>query len=650
MICRVSLSLIAICVLSGLLGCSGPPAGVPEIIPRDVLFGNPEKISPQVSPDGTRMAYIAPVNGVLNVWVGSIADGAYKPVTRDTDRGIRMYFWAKNNRHLLYIQDQDGDENWRIYAVDLETDEIRDLTPFEGVQAQVVDLHRDHPDEILIGLNKEDPRFHSVYHLDLNTGDLGLVAANPGNVIGWETDADFQVRGALAANMDGGFDLLVRETIDSEWEEILTWDSEDNMGSGPVSFSKDGKSMYLLDSRNVNAARLVLMNLETREFEVIAEDPQYDVGGVMMHPVEYTVQAYAFDRDRTEWAVVDESIRADWNIIESLHPGDHGRPRRNLDDDIWVVAFIADDGPVKYYSLDRKTGETTFLFDHRPDLNEYTLAKMEPFSFQSRDGMEIHGYLTYPVGKGRSNLPLVLNVHGGPWARDSWGFSPEAQWIANRGYICMQVNFRGSTGYGKEFTNAGDREWAGAIMNDLVDAVNWAVEQGYADPEKLAIYGASFGGYAALAGATYTPDLFCCAVDICGPGNLITLLESIPPYWTSMLKVMYQRVGHPQEDADFLKSQSPFFSIDEIRIPVLIGQGANDPRVKQAEADMVVEAMKAKGLEYEYLLFEDEGHGFARPENRIEFYIATEMFLAKHLGGRVEIDEAAAEETESTEQ
>ncbi|MBN1826146.1 MAG: S9 family peptidase [Candidatus Eisenbacteria bacterium] len=627
------------------LGCGAGSSGDVDLIPREVLFGNPEKAGPQVSPDGTKMAYVAPVDGVLNVWVGSIAEGDYKPVTRDTDRGIRGYFFAKDNKHLLYVQDKGGDENWRLYAVNLETGDIRDLTPFEGVQAQIVDLHKDYPDEILIGLNMEDPRLHDVYHLTISTGELNLVAKNPGNIIGWQTDADFTVRGALAANMEGGFDLLVRESLDDEWEKILTWSSEDNMNSEPVAFSKDGGSMYLLDSRNANAARLVLMDLATKEFEVIAEDPVYDVGGVMLHPDEYTVQAYAIDRDRTEWTVVDDAIREDWAIIERLHPGDHGRPRRNTDDDVWVVGFTADDGPVKYYMLDRKTKQTKFLFDHKPDLNDYTLAKMEPIEFTSRDGLTIHGYATFPPGKGRRNLPMVLNVHGGPWHRDGWGYNPEAQWIANRGYLCLQVNFRGSTGYGKEFLNAGDKEWGGKMHDDLVDAVNWAVEQGYADPEKVAIYGGSYGGYAALVGATFTPELFCCAVDIVGPSNLITFINTIPPYWSTFLEVMYKRVGNPETDKEFLESRSPLFKVNQIQIPMLIAQGANDPRVNQAESEQIVAALKDKGIEYEYMLFPDEGHGFAKPENRLKFYAAAEAFLAKHLGGRFEPAAEAPAET-----
>ena len=364
----------------------------------------------------------------------------------------------------------------------------------------------------------------------------------------------------------------------------------------------------------------------------------------MIHPDTYEIQAYG---DHGGQARVDRGRRRrsgpTGRRSTELEPGyTHGQPRRNTDGDIWVIGFTADDGPVKYYMFDRNTKEAKFLFVHKPDLNDYPLAKMEPISFTSRDGLTIHGYVTFPPGKERTNLPMVLNVHGGPWYRDTWGYNREAQWLANRGYVCLQVNFRGSTGYGKDFLNAGDREWGGKMHDDLIDAVNWAVDEGYADPAKIAIYGGSYGGYAALVGATFTPDVFCCAVDIVGVSNLITFIETIPPYWSSFLEVLYKRVGHPDEDAEFLMSRSPLTKVDAIKIPMLIAQGANDPRVNQAESEQIVEAMKAKGIEYEYMLFEDEGHGFAKPENRLEFYAAAEKFLAKHLGGRFEPAEGEA--------
>jgi dipeptidyl aminopeptidase/acylaminoacyl peptidase len=607
-----------------------------ELIPRKVLLGNPVKTSPQISPDGTRMAYLAPVNDVLNVWVGTIGSEDYAPVTKDTDRGIRFYFWAKDNKHILYIQDVGGNENWRLYATNLETRETRDLTPFEDVQTQVIDLDKHFPNELIIGMNKDNPKVHDVYHLDLTSGELAQVAKNPGNVAAWVTDTNFKVRAALAMTPDGGRALLLRDDEQSDWRTILTWNPDDAENSFPVSFTQDGRSMYLVDARNSNAGRLVKMDLATGETSVIAEDAQYDVSNVLVNPDNYTIQAVAFNRDRVEWIVLDESIRLDFDTLREISRGNFSVTSRDNADRTWIISFSRDDGPVAFYAYNRQTRKVTFLFDNQPDLNKYTLATMEPISFTSRDGLTIHGYLTLPPKTEGKNLPLVLNVHGGPQARDNWGYNPEAQWLANRGYASLQVNYRGSTGYGKEFLSAGDREWGGKMHDDLVDAVQWAIKQGIADPQKVAIYGGSYGGYAALVGATFTPDLFCCAVDIVGPSNLITLLRSVPPYWSALLVSLYRRVGNPDTDEEFLNSRSPLFRVDQIKIPMLIAQGANDPRVKQAESEQIVEAMKKRGIDYEYMLFPDEGHGFARPENRLKFYAAAEKFLAKHLGGRFE--------------
>jgi len=613
----------------------------PELIPREVLFGNPVKTAPKISPDGKLMAYLAPVNNVLNVWVKTIGAEDDRAVTKDDNRGIRRYFWAGDNRHIMYLQDVGGNENWRLYAVNLETDEIRDLTPFEEMQVRIVDKNKHFPNELLIAMNKENPRVHDVYHLDLISGKLELVAKNPGNIIGWVTDANFKVRGALAFTPDGGLDLMLRENEEASWDKFITWGSENTLTSGPVCFSKDGKYLVLLDSRDVNTGRLIKMEIATKDFEVIAEDPQYDVSDVMIHPDTYEVQAVSFTKARKEWAVLDESIKDDFKAIAKLDHGDFFIYNRDNADDTWLVGYTKDNGPVPFYAFDRKTQKGTFLFDHKPDLKDYTLAPMGPISFTSRDGLTIHGYITYPPGRGRKALPMVLNVHGGPWARDTWGYNPEAQWFANRGYVCLQVNFRGSTGYGKDFVNAGDTEWGGKMHDDLVDGVNWAIEKGIADPKRVAIYGGSYGGYAALVGATFTPDLFCCAVDIVGPSNLKTWITSVPPYWSAMLALLYKRIGNPDTEEEFLNSRSPLFKVDQIKIPMLIAQGANDPRVPQAESEQIVEALKEKGIEYEYMLFPDEGHGFAKPENRLKFYAAAEKFLAKYLSGRYE--EAAAD-------
>jgi dipeptidyl aminopeptidase/acylaminoacyl peptidase len=611
-------------------------SGLPPLIPRDVIFGNPERADPQLSPDGILMAYLAPLDGVLNVWVGATDGEEFRPITRDTDRGVRVYFWAHDGRHVLYLQDAGGDENWRLHKVHVESETTEDLTPFDEVQVQLLAHDKHHPNELLIAMNREDARLHDVYHLDLATNALQLVAKNPGNVMGWVADADLQVRAAAAATPDGGSELLVREGADGEWRSIVRWSAEDALTSWPAGFTLDGGSLYVVDSREANAAQLVRLALDSAEQEVLAADPQYDVSNAMMHPDSREIQMVAFTRARREWNVLDPSIRDDIEAIRRLNPGDFAIHSRTHDDDVWIVEFLEDDRPVSYYRFDRRSGEGHFLFHTRPTLAQYTLAKVEPVSFESRDGLTVHGYLTAPPGVPPEELPLVLNVHGGPWHRDTWGYDPEAQWLANRGYACLQVNYRGSTGYGKRFLNAGNREWGGKMHDDLVDAVQWIVARGVADPRRIAIYGGSYGGYAALVGATFTPDLFRCAVDIVGPSSLVTFIETIPPYWSSYLAMLHQRVGEPERDREFLESRSPLFHVDNIRIPMLIAQGANDPRVKQAESEQVVAAMREKGIDHEYMLFPDEGHGFAKPENRLKFYAMAERFLARHLGGRYE--------------
>ncbi|MGH2508172.1 MAG: S9 family peptidase [Ktedonobacteraceae bacterium] len=609
---------------------------VTQLIPRKTLFGNPVKANPQISPDGKKMAYLAPVNGVLNVWVGAVGGNDDQPITQDTDRGVRLYFWAADNTHILYVQDNGGNENWRLYATNLATKQTRDLTPFENVQVQIIARDKHFPGELLIGMNKENPQVHDVYHLDLNSGKLARVAQNPGNVAQWIVDSQFKVRGAAISAPDGSSGLLVRADEQSEWQSIVTWNPDDALSSSPHSFTHDGQSIYLEDARDVNAARLVKLHIASGKISVLAEDDHYDVGSVLIHPDTHEVQAVSFNKDRVTWTVLDESIKGDFASIRKIHRGDFSILNRDDADKTWMLAFTVDNGPVAFYAYDRQSQQASFLFNNQPDLNSYTLATREPISFTARDGLTVHGYLTLPTGDQHTNLPLVLNVHGGPWARDAWGYNPEAQWFANRGYACLQVNFRGSTGYGKDFLNAGDREWGRNMHHDLVDGVNWAIAQGLANPQKVAIYGGSYGGYAALVGATFTPDLFCCSVDIVGPSNLVSLIKTIPPYWSTFKATFHKRVGNPEIDEEFLKSRSPLFKVDQIKIPMLIAQGANDPRVKQAESEQIVEAMKSRGIEHEYMLFPDEGHGFAKPENRLKFYAAAEKFLAKHLGGNHE--------------
>jgi dipeptidyl aminopeptidase/acylaminoacyl peptidase len=602
-----------------------------DLIPRDVLFGNPERVAPRISPDGTQLAWIAPRDGVLNVWVAPIGPpgvgwDAAAVVTDDTDRGIRSFTWAR---------DTGGDENWRLYDVDMETMDRRDLTPFDGIQARILATSKRHRDEVLVGMNRDNPQLHDVYRLDLPSGELVKVIENPGYA-GWLADEELAVRGALAPLPDGGFDLLVRDSADGDWRTLVTITADDAPASDVLSFSGDGRSLLAISSADTDTGRLCRIDLASGEIDVLLEDPEADVAGAMLHPDTRDPQLVQVLKDRAEYYVLDPSVEADFKAIRALHPGDPQPVGRDEADATWLIAFTDDAGPVQYFAYDRASRTGSFLFDSRPELSRYDLARMDPFSFTARDGLTIHGYVTFPPGVERSGLPMVLDVHGGPQARDVWGFNPEAQWLANRGYMSVQVNYRGSTGYGKSFVSAGDREWGAKMHDDLLDAVQYVVDQGWADPKKVAIYGGSYGGYAALVGAAFTPDVFCCAVDIVGPSNLQTLLETVPPYWKPVIAQLYRRVGNPETDKEFLWSRSPLSRVHDIRIPLLIAQGANDPRVKQAESEQIVTALKDAGIDYEYMLFPDEGHGFAKPENRLKFYATAERFLARHLGGRFE--------------
>lgn len=614
---------------------------LPPIIPREDLFGNPEKTSPKLSPDGARLAYIAPDEGVLNVWVRTVGQTDDRVVTRDRKRGIRMYAWAYNGRHLLYIQDLDGDENWHIWSVDFETNAIRDLTPFLGVQAQLVAMDPRFPEEILVGLNLRDARVHDVYRLSLTTGALVPEVENPGDVMGWIADPSFVIRGAQAATPDGGTELRVRESADAPWKTLVVW-GPDEEGTA-YGFTADGRSLYIGSSLNADTEELRLLDTATGAEETLAANPEVDLGEIIFHPTEHRVQVVGFNKHRLVWTALDPEIADDLKALEEADPGEPHLVSRDLADRTWIVLYQQDRAPAAYYLYHRSTRQREFLFSARPKLQQYTLAEMRPVSILSRDGLTLHGYLTLPPGIEPKSLPMVLNVHGGPWGRDTWGYDPEAQWLANRGYACLQVNFRGSAGFGKRFLHAGDREWGAKMHDDLIDAVNWAVSEGIADPKRVAIYGGSYGGYAALVGAAFTPEVFCCAVDIVGPSSLRTLINSIPPYWEPLKKMFTVRVGDPETEPEFLDSRSPLYKADQIVCPLLIAQGANDPRVKQAESEQIVAALRERGKPVEYLLFEDEGHGFARPENRLKFYAAAERFLAKYLGGRAE--ETSAQET-----
>lgn len=611
-----------------------PKTELPPLIDREILFGNPEKTSPRLSPDGKYLAYIAPdENNVLQVQLRTVGEADDRQITADKKRGIRIFLWTYSGEELIYLQDTDGDENWHLFLVNIQSNLVRDLTPFQGVQAWPIAVDRNFPNEILVGMNISDRRKHDVYRINLKNGAVELDTDNPGNIVGWTADAQFQVRAATATTADGGSELLFRETADKSWESLRSWGPDDE--GGAVMFSENGKILYIIGNHDANAGRLIALDLETKQETAIASDPEYDVGGIVVHPTKREIQAVSFYKDKQEWQILDQSIAADFEAIGKFRPGEFSVTSRNLADTTWLISYMTDDGPYYYYAFDRTSKTFTFLFSNQPKLEGLPLSSMAPISYTARDGLTIHGYLTKPIGVS-TPVPTVLLVHGGPWGRDTWGYDPEAQWLANRGYAVLQINFRGSAGYGKAFLNAGNREWAGKMHDDLLDGVNWLVETGISQPDKIAIMGGSYGGYAALVGVTFTPDVFACAVDIVGPSNVITLLQTIPPYWEPIKAIFYHRVGNLETEPEFLKSRSPLFFVDRIQKPLLIGQGANDPRVKESESEQIVNAMKQAGKPVEYVLYTDEGHGFARPENRLHFYAIAEEFLAKYLGGRFE--------------
>ena len=625
-------------------GCqAGGPTGPATLIPRQTLFGNPDRAMMRISPDGKQISFLAPVDGVLNIWVGpadKLADA--KPITHDKGRGIREYFWAYTGRHILYLQDKDGDENWRVYSVNLQTNATKDLTPKTGVQARIGGVSHKFPTEIIVELNDRNPQLHDVHRVNIETGEQKLVLENEG-FAGFVIDDDYNVRLALRLTPDGGTDVLIREKDD--WKPFAKIGQEDSLTTSPAGFDKSGQVLYMADSRGRNTAALTGMDLKSGKTTVIAEDPRAGVADVMAHPIEKTIEAVAFTVERKRWKVISPTVAADFTYLKTVADGDFEVISRTRDDQRWIVAYTVDDGPVRYYRYDRPAKKATFLCTNRKKLEGVALTKMHPVTIKSRDGLDLVSYLSLPVGTDKDNnarpdrpLPLVLFVHGGPWARDDWGYNPYDQWLANRGYAVLSVNFRGSTGLGKQFTNAADKQWGATMHDDLVDAVKWAVAEKIADPAKVAIMGGSYGGYATLVGLTKTPDLFACGVDIVGPSSLVTLIESIPPYWKPMLDLFVTRVGDPrtEDGRKFLLERSPITHVDQIRRPLLIGQGANDPRVKQAEADRIVKAMQDKKIPVTYVLFSDEGHGFARPENNLAFNAITEAFLAEHLGGRVE--------------
>jgi dipeptidyl aminopeptidase/acylaminoacyl peptidase len=611
-----------------------------SLIARAALFGNPVRTQARLSPDGRYISFLAPKEGVLNVWLAPFANLARaKPITDDRTRGIREHYWALTGRHVLYVQDEGGDENWRVFSVDVESGTEIDLTPLAGVQAQIVGLSAARPNIALIGLNDRKPEWHDLFEIDVITAERKLIERNDQGFAGYLEDLELRPRLALKTLPEGGGELFRRTA--AGWESFLHYGQADSLTTRPL-IVEAGDMALVLSALGRDKAALVRVDLASGAQSLVAENAYADIADVWLHPRARVLQAYAVDYLTSELHPMTPAAARDIEVLRNALGPQFTVTSRTLDDNIWVVVV---DDPVRAlasYLYERNSAAVTKLFDQRPELADAPLRGMRALEIRARDGLTLVSYLTLPAGSAGQRpekpVPLVLDVHGGPWARDSYGFNSEHQWLANRGYAVLAVNYRGSMGFGKKFVNAGDGEWAARMHEDLIDAVAWAVREKIADPGRVAIYGASYGGYAALVGLTLTPEHFACGVDIVGPSNLITLLESIPPYWKSFFEDMAHRVGDPrtQDGRSHLMQRSPLTHVERIRRPLLIAQGANDPRVKQAEADQIVGAMKAKNLPVTYVLYPDEGHGFARPQNRLSFYAITEAFLSQYLGGRFE--------------
>ncbi|MBX3695192.1 MAG: S9 family peptidase [Steroidobacteraceae bacterium] len=626
----------------GSISASAADAG--PLIPRAALFGNPTQTQARLSPDGKHLSYIAPRDGVLNVWVAPFGrlDEA-KPITQDTKRGIRQHFWSYDNRHVLYLQDQGGDENWRVHSVEVATGKDIDLTPLAGVQAQLLGASPWRPDVVLVGLNDRKPEWHDLYEIVIATGERKLVEQNDQEFAGYLEDGGLKPRIAVKFGADVN-EMFVRN-IKGGWDSLLKYGPEDSQTTRPIVIEGEGTNALLVSSIGRDTAALVRVDLTTRAQTVLGVSDRADVADVWIEPVSHRPQAWSANYLVNSITALTPQAQKDIDTLTKALGPQFEVTSRTLDDRKWVVVV---DDPVTSlvtWLYDRDSGAVTKLFDQRPALVGAPLAPMLPLEIESRDGLNLVAYLTLPKGSdangdGRPDrpLPLVLNVHGGPWARDSYGFDPEHQWLANRGYAVLSVNYRGSTGFGKRFINSGNREWAAKMHDDLLDAVDFAVREKITTADSVAIYGGSYGGYATLVGLTFTPERFACGVDIVGPSNLETLLGSIPPYWKSFFEELALRVGDPrtEEGRKLLRERSPLTHVAAISRPLLIMQGANDPRVKQAESDQIVAAMKAKKLPVTYVLYPDEGHGFARAPNRTSSYAISEGFLSKCLGGRYE--------------
>lgn len=610
---------------------------LPRIIPVEDFFKNPERSVFSLSPDGTKLAFLAPYQNRKNIFVQKIGDTtAAVRVTHIIDRDLNSFFWA-NDDYLVYVRDYGGDENYRIFSVKANGSQEKDLTPFPGVKVEIIDDLEDDEEHLIIGMNKRNPQIFDPYRLHIKTGELKLLAENPGNITNWITDHDGKLRIALATDGVNTI-ILYRKTESDDFKSVLQTDFKQTVM--PIYFDfEEEEQVYALSNLGRDKTAIVKMDINTgKELEMVFEHPEVDVSYMSYSKKRKVPTTISYITWKREYKFVDKQVADLYKRLEKELKGvEIVVTSTNRTEDKFIIRTFSDRSLGAYYFYDSVKDELLKISEVSPWLAEKELAKVKPIEYKSRDGLTIHGYLTLPLGIEAKNLPVVVNPHGGPWARDVWTFNPEVQLMANRGYAVLQVNFRGSTGYGRQFWEASFGKWGLAMQDDVTDGVQWLVNQGIADPKRIGIYGGSYGGYATLAGITFTPDLYACAVDYVGVSNLFTFLNTIPPYWEPYRKMLYEMVGDPENPLDSarLYATSPVFHVDKIKAPLLIAQGAKDPRVNQAESDQIVDALRKRGVEVEYILKENEGHGFRNQENRFEFYGKMEVFLQKHLGGRV---------------
>jgi dipeptidyl aminopeptidase/acylaminoacyl peptidase len=599
-------------------------------IPVENFFRNPEKASFQISPDGKFFSFTSPYKGRMNIFVQETSGKEAKQITSVTDRDISSYFWKNSNR-ILYLKDNGGDENFRLYGVNIDGSNPICLTNFDGVRTTIIDDLEDIDDEVIIGLNKRNNEVFDPYRLNIATGEMTMLVENPGNIQGWLADHDGKLRLAIA--IDGtDQSILYRKTEKDSFQTVIKTNFKESVD--PFFFTFDNKNVYASSNLGRDKQAIVVFNLETgKEVEKLYEDKDYDVSGLDYSVKRKKLTTISYVTWKRKLVYLDDLSGKLYGNLEKLL-GDKYEisiSSSNKAEDKFIIRTHSDRSLGAYYFYDFSTNKINKLHDISPWLDEDNLAEMKPIDYKSRDGLTIHGYLTLPVGAEAKNLPVVINPHGGPWARDVWGYDPEVQFLANRGYAVLQMNFRGSLGYGRKFWEISFKQWGKTMQNDITDGVNWLKEEKIADPKRIAIYGGSYGGYAVLAGLTFNPDVYCCGIDYVGVSNLFTLLKTIPPYWKPMLDMQYEMIGNPEKDKELYTEISPVFHVDKIKAPLFIAQGANDPRVNKNESDQMVEAMKKRGVEVEYMVKENEGHGFHNEENRFDFYRAMDKFLEKHM-------------------